>query len=255
MDSTAVATPVWLPRLPSHERAFLKITESHISDSPRFLLAPDTLDATYYEHEFPDWRILRFPTAHFSNTQTYSQWLTTPDFYKAWHPFEFLMICQTDAVVIKPPDMQQFRNVDYVGAPWSPPIRAVNVGDRLSIASRNGAWHGPWATRYLGRAIHVGNGGLSLRRVDKFIRFAENLQAPPFQRLTLRFQEDALFCCLGSRWDLQIAPLALARETFMEKEAAQHRNIPSVCGFHALWNVNRALAETVIGSFLPDHTQ
>lgn len=254
MDSTAVATPVWLPHLPSHELAFLKITESHIGNSPRFLLAPDTLDATYYEHEFPDWRILRFPTAHFSNTQTYSQWLTTPDFYKAWHSFEFLMISQTDAVVIKPPDMQQFRNVDYVGAPWSPPIRAINVGDRLSIASRNGAWSGPWATRYLGRAIHVGNGGLSLRRVDKFTRMAEDLQSPPLQRLTPRFQEDALFCCLGSRWDLRVASLELARGTFMEKDAAHEKRIPPVCGFHALWRWNRPVAEKVIRRFLPDQS-
>lgn len=254
MEDTAVVTPVWLPHLPAHEREFLRISERNIGDSPRFLLAPESLDTTYYESQFPNWQVLRFPNEHFSNTRTYSHWLTTPDFYKSWGSFEFVLINQTDALIVQFPDSSDFHNVDYVGAPWDPPIRAITIGHRFSLASHDGFWQGPRLTRHLGRSIPVGNGGLSIRRVEELTRITEYLQEQPFRKLTSKFQEDALLCCLGPRWGLRIAPLPLARATFMEKEATRHTDIPPVCGFHALWKWNRRLAEKVIGDYAPEQT-
>ena len=74
----------------------------------------------------------------------YNKILKWNNFYKNFINFEFVLIIQTDALIIRKIDNIYF-NYDYIGAPWS------NIKDN-----------------------HGGNGGFSLRRIKKMLETTSN---------------------------------------------------------------------------------
>lgn len=91
-----------------------------------------------------------FADRYFSGVAGYNSLLKSRAFYKSFDCYEYLLIVQTDALVISDQlDEWCNRNYSYIGAPWFKgfdcPVRPLS---------------------FLG----VGNGGFSLRKVQDFIR-------------------------------------------------------------------------------------
>ena len=103
-----------------------------------------------------------------------------------------------------------------------------------------------WVTKRLGRSLSVGNGGLSIRRVEAHISAAEWLTRNIRVRYRETTLEDVLLCAFAPRTGLRIAPPDVAGRVFLETGAATLTHIPDVYGFHALWRWNPTLAESLI---------
>ena len=245
-DSIVVATPIWRERPNDQEAAFLGYTDSTNASNTRWLFAPKSLDVSFYRRLFPDWRIHHFPDAAFASVTAYSMWLTAPDFYRAIQDFEYVTICQLDAVLLKDVSHINMSGIDYIGAPWDPPIRILVLGTRIYVASNHGDSQGLWLTRHLGRPLGVGNGGLSIRRVEAHIRATEWLSTHVPARYRKTTLEDVLLCAFAPRMSLRIAPQEIAGRIFLETGAATLTKIPDVYGFHGLWRWNPELAESLL---------
>jgi hypothetical protein len=90
----------------------------------------------------------------FASIVEYNRLLLSPDFYRSYAAYEFILILQTDAVLLRD-DLDEWCATPfaYVGAPWP---------DGVEILVSAGAFTGTNSKKV---RVHVGNGGLSLRRV------------------------------------------------------------------------------------------
>mgnify|MGYP000515186375 CR=1 FL=1 len=243
--------PVWREQLSATEWAYLQITDRSNREMPRAFLAPDGLDVTRYRTAFPQWEIRQFPREHFASIRTYSLWLTSPEFYRSFSDWEFITICQTDAVLIQSASdlLPTMTNYDLLGAQWMPPVRALVLGSKVSVASAYNGPRDPLFARLFGRRIRVGNGGLTARRTDALISVAERLVSRFPLVVREHINEDVLICSQGPKWGLRIAPPAVASNFLQETEVVSAVEIPAVVGFHALERWNPGLSRRLIAKF------
>lgn len=181
-----VLFPVYRPLYIGERSAVSRALEMTAGFECRFV-APESLvyDDTFsgFEHIETE----RFPDEFFRGIQGYNKLMLDPGFYERFRDFKYILICQTDAYLFKP-ELQEWcdRGYDYIGAPWFKEKKLPRFGF-WQFMLRN---FGPVA-RYKAilkqvRHNNVGNGGLSLRKVDSFLRILEI--APP--RLLARFRND-----------------------------------------------------------------
>ena len=99
-------------------------------------------------------RLKDFDSSFFKSVDSYSRLLTLPLFYRAFGDYQYMLIAQLDAVCFRD-DLDSWcgKGYDYVGAPWCHLCRHV-CNPCMSRPSEK----------------LVGNGGLSLRRIDAFVR-------------------------------------------------------------------------------------
>lgn len=93
-----------------------------------------------------------FDAKYFESTATYSTLLKTEDFYKKFWRFDKILIFQIDGFVVSDPFLyidNELADIEYAGAP---------------IVSYNSGWK---------RVPCVGNGGVSLRDIDTFIKLCK----------------------------------------------------------------------------------
>lgn len=143
MTTVAVVVPIYKSSLSADERISLHHLDHYLGGYERVLLAPQHLDLN-----FSTFRIVRFEDEYFQNTFTYSKLLLSRRFYTAFSLYDYILICQLDCLVFSSGiDVWLESGYDYIGAPWfKDPQRAESGFAR------------------------VGNGGLSLRRVESFLR-------------------------------------------------------------------------------------
>ena len=151
--SVAVAVPVYRPALEPDEEVSLRHLRAHLGRYDTYLVAPEGLGLPL------DLPAKRFA---FASHRDYSDLLLSAAFYEAFAGYDHLLVHQLDCLVLSDElDAWCERGFDYVGAPW---VRRGPDG-RPCFAG-------------------VGNGGLSLRRVETFLRVLE-LAARPFERVRL----------------------------------------------------------------------
>lgn len=128
----------------SLKQCFKKLKEYEI-----VLVAPRNIKLENYEC-FGEFKIIRFSEKFFKNIEGYNKLLLSPFFYLKFLSYKFILIHQTDAFIFK--DELKYwcsKNYDYIGAPWF-----ENFGISRETDNIKG----------------VGNGGLSLRKVNSIIR-------------------------------------------------------------------------------------
>lgn len=139
----AVVTPLYRWPLPPDEQTALRHREKFLARHDWIVISPPGLrpcpEAAHHEHFHP-----RF----FASRAGYNELMLRPEFYRRFRDYEFLLIYQTDCLAFSDAlDDWCARGVDYVGAPW---FRDCGDDDGTGLH-------------------HVGNGGFSLRRVEKFL--------------------------------------------------------------------------------------
>jgi hypothetical protein len=135
----AIAVPAQTVDLRSEGRQSLRHLEAHLGAYDAFAVLPNALPGT-----LADLPAKRFPARAFRSTSSYSGLLVSDEFYAAFSDYDYVLVYQLDCLVFS----DQLgawceQSYDYVGAPWT----------------RRDANGNPYFT-------DVGNGGLSLRRVE-----------------------------------------------------------------------------------------
>jgi Protein of unknown function (DUF5672) len=141
--SVAVVVPVFRERLDEDEAISLRHLRTHLGDYDGFAFGPASLGL-----ELPDLVPVRLDDRHFRTHRDYSRLMLSAGLYRRFERYEFVLVHQLDCVVFSD-DLPRWcgQPYDYVGAPW---VRR-DAGGRPFFAG-------------------VGNGGLSLRRVESFLR-------------------------------------------------------------------------------------
>lgn len=169
-----VVVPVYRPALSERERASLAQTARVLGSRPIVLLHPSDVDVTGITAEFPSVRPLAVSAEWLGRRNGiagYNRMMLSEAFYELFADTEYILVCHTDAWIFRDElDLWRGRGYDCVAAPW---VRR-RVYD-LPLLRNYLAWRRRRAQRRgetLRQCLYgrIGNGGLSLRRVDSFRR-------------------------------------------------------------------------------------
>ena len=185
-----IIIPLYKETLEWYEELSLQRNISILKNHPIAFIAPDDLHAKCML-DYPDIPVIRFPNMYFKNIPSYSKLMLSPDFYKTFFHYKYLLICQTDALVFSDSLLSFCQmNYDYWGAPWPACLFKVvdNTGKR--------------------DYLRVGNGGFSLRN----IRACYNLLIDNATFIANNpIAEDSVFAYLGKHSKaFRVAPLSKA---------------------------------------------
>jgi hypothetical protein len=171
--TAAVIIPFYKDTLTAYETIALeqcfKVLSAYsiIAIKPQHLVLPDAVTA----YAFAD--IISFDDTLFKGVEGYNTLMLSPIFYKAFLAYEFMLIHQLDAFVFE--DKLSWwctQGFDYIGAPWLKPgehpdvIKALTSNIKYYFHTRNDVHKNGEPSKYQ-YENKVGNGGFSLRRVEK----------------------------------------------------------------------------------------
>ena len=143
--------------------------------------------------------VKKYPDEYFKDTASYSRLLLSPEFYKEFMDYEYMLIHQLDAFVFS--NQLEFfcaLEYDYIGAPW---FRSTAVYEFVRG--------------------YVGNGGLSLRNISKTAKVLEDNMEYLKDRILNNLSiigEDMVLSYLGTstKYDYNIAPPNVAKKFSLE---------------------------------------
>ncbi len=155
-NTVAILTPFHRPALTAEEKIAYRHLTRFLGAYDRYALIPEGLSLPYSDVEK-----LSFPRQHFQSRQAYSRLLLSPRFYEKFTRYRYLLLYQLDCLVFSS-DLEHWCSLgyDYIGAPLF-----HDTTDPAKGFSR------------------VGNGGLSLRRVDTFLKVLASTRIPPWKEV------------------------------------------------------------------------
>ncbi|MDP5139773.1 MAG: hypothetical protein NWP83_04800 [Spirosomaceae bacterium] len=170
MQQVAVVIPLYKSTFSASEELSLRQVKTVLSNYPIVFICPDKLNIEAYSAIIPTATVKRFSDDYFQNVEGYSRLLLSPNFYKSFLNFEYILIYQTDAYVFRD-ELTEWcsKGYDYIGAPWTERPPLVKGKPKVDIQN--------W---FIGK---VGNGGFSLRKVKSHYNNTR------FFRPILRFME------------------------------------------------------------------
>jgi len=249
--STVIVTPVYRSKLTEIEHALLSRTGA-ASEHPRVFVIPEGLDAGEIRERYPHVHVKATSAENLTSVRHYNLWLTSPDFYSMWPDFEWILISQLDAVLVCDPWEvlpDEDPSWDVLGAPWNPPVRVVTIGHRILVRSPSGQDRGPGWVGVVGRQLHVGNGGLSLRRRAAFQAAATALESKTPRATRQHTNEDVLWAAFGPQHGVAIAASSLAGGVFWETVDPGNvtpEKVPVAAGYHGIDRWPAATREHVL---------
>lgn len=159
---------------PSHDELLsLRQCIKVLSNYTIYLVHPHELDTSSYDFASQNkLHKLSFAPSYFDGIEGYNRLMKSNMFYEHFCDFEYMLIYQLDAWVFRD-ELKEWckRGYDYVGAPWFKHFRSHEEGYNL--------WR-------------VGNGGLSLRRIKKFLECTQR-EAPVYSFWSLLRQGGSHF--------------------------------------------------------------
>lgn len=211
MTELVICCPEYRANLSFQEELNLRISECNNSEIEKYFILPDYISIEYYNSNFPNWKIIQIDGIHFQSIVSYNKLMLSNLIYKLFSKFEYILICQSDAVLVK--NVSKLPLIyDYIGAPWKNKIR------------------------YKGINLSVGNGGLSLRKSYIFYNITTYLWFLKY----LSANEDVIFALLGKLKFIKTPTFEMANVVFKESTSSELPMIDDSFGFHALekWNSN-----------------
>lgn len=147
---------------------------------PITFIHPKSLNIKNYWHYRAGFKA--FEDCFFQNIHSYNRLMLSSDFYKAFTR-KYILIYQTDCLVFKDELMKWCeKDYDYIGAPWlgsrsKVPLIKFFYDRTISYVAVLMDFRGNGRTQKDKSLLYnaVGNGGLSLRKREKFIEVLENL--------------------------------------------------------------------------------
>ena len=194
-----ILIPIYKKSLGDLEEYSVKYSISNLKEGREVrFIAPETLDLKYYQDNFQDVGIDFYNDIYFKSTEDYSRLLLRKEFYENYEGYEYLLIHQTDAILLYDNlDYWCSLNLSYVGAPWPAGLNVILNQGRFSEPNEK-----------LIR-VHVGNGGFSLRNIQDFIKCLIDFKGEVEIYLSNGFDNIG-----GHNEDVFFAAMAIVSESF-----------------------------------------
>lgn len=237
-----IATPIWKERLDLFEHNNIQITNKYNTSVDKYFIAPESMDCSFYEQSFPDWKYKRISPVWLSSVSAYNSLMLSPVIYELFNTYSYLVICQTDAVLIRDISSLNMMNYDYIGSPWVKPV----LINKFKIY---GLFYCGKIIDILGFsiAVEVGNGGLSIRKIKKFLTLTRSIPSRKF----IKIAEDNFWAYMGYLKRLTIPEAEIAEKIFWETSAQYQQSMPEyLYGFHALEKWNYKLYTNLVNKYL-----
>ena len=231
--SAIVVVPTYRAQLPGIEQYSLDVSLAALQGRPVVFAAPHGLARDYYAQRYPSVPFECFDDEFFASIPGYNRLLLGPAFYQRFAMHSHLLILQTDAIVLRDElDQWVASPFDYVGAPWPD-------GNELFV--NLGRFEGPNGKRL---RVHVGNGGLSLRRIDKCIRLLHEFADATTVFHQTGSSEDLFFAFMGALSHDFVLPNEITASRFaLELKPAYYCAVNggvAPMGGHAWWKYDVA---------------
>ena len=159
MRQVAVIIPVYQRKLSSDELFSLQLAKKYLSGYPWIFVAPEGYEAPSDLSRISNAHWEYFSSEYFASIKQYSALLLSTHFYERFQDFTYIFVYQLDGLVLQ--DRLGYwckQNYSYIGAPW-----------RYSVVS--------YLTHPERKFLDiVGNGGISLRKVEDHIRVLKHLE-------------------------------------------------------------------------------
>lgn len=186
MTSLIILIPVYKPKPDALEILSLDVSIAALGRHELCFIYPRGMNLEFYTSRYLNVSGIEFEPESFASVQGYSRLLLSPDFYARFASYEFMLILQTDAVVLRDElDYWCDQPFDYVGAPWPDGVELMVNLDRFA---------GDKGHRV--RAL-VGNGGLSLRRINKCVALIQEFPQAANYFVQSGSSEDLFFGFMG----------------------------------------------------------
>ena len=205
-----VVIPVYKEYLTPEEEMCLKRMKYVFGEVDNiYLICPLGIDTSAYSYIYPSIKVIPFNKRYFKSTATYSTLCMSPILYKTFFMYEYMVIAQLDAFVVRN-DIAKFCDMgyDYIGAP----IYTPNIHWKI----------------YDNSTYKVGNGGFSLRKISKFIEIcsktSEYRKSHPGVEWDAKY-EDAFFCASLPDNPLNIAPVDIATKFACDRNPNIHQKL------------------------------
>ena len=220
--------PIYKPCIDALEMLSLDISVAALVDREICFIYPQGLDLTFYTSRYPQVNSIVFDAEYFYSVQGYNRLLLSYYFYSKFINYQFLLVLQTDAIILRDEcDYWCAQPFDYIGAPWP---------DGYELFVNAGRFEGEY-----GKAVKVfvGNGGLSLRRIDKCLALLDEFKdiLAVFERTGS--SEDLFFSVMGALSNDFIIPNEIIASRFsMELKPSLYLTINGghlPMGGHAWW--------------------
>lgn len=232
--SCAILIPIYRVDLEPLEQFSLDYSLRQLQQGREvFFIAPEHLDLSYYSQHFPSVAVKRFDKDYFSSIKGYNRLLLNPDFYDQFAAsHEFMLILQTDAILLRDElDHWCSQPWDYVGAPWP---------DGLEVMLNLDCFGGELGKKV---KVHVGNGGLSLRRNAACSKLLKEFAQATEMFLRSGSSEDIYFSLIGAQsLDFKIPNERVASLFALELQPERYFAINggrAPMGGHAWWRYNQ----------------
>ncbi|KQS32602.1 DUF5672 family protein [Dyadobacter sp. Leaf189] len=158
----AVVIPVYQTGLTDGEAISLRQCAKVLSAYPIIIVKPESLVLSPEFDAIPSVQQVSFKDECFNGIAAYNRLLTSIDFYQKFIAYPYILIYQLDAYVFRD-ELSAWcaKGYDYIGAPslHQPAFDTLNAQQAQQFADA------------LTQNRIVLNGGLSLRKVDTFIRY------------------------------------------------------------------------------------
>jgi Protein of unknown function (DUF5672) len=145
--SCRIIVPIYRSKMTSDEEVSLASIRKRLSGYGICFVAPQSLDLSLVVKDGET--IERFSDEFFAGIEGYNRLLKSSVFYERFSEYDYILIAQLDCLIFSS-DLNQWmaKGYDYLAAPWF---------KGFGKDHRPGLWR-------------VGNGGLSLRRVNSYLR-------------------------------------------------------------------------------------
>jgi hypothetical protein len=190
-QEVCVVIPVYKATLTDAELFSLHQCASVLGRHPRFIIKPALLELPPDLPALATFQVLDFPDHYFDNIQSYNRLMLSAEFYGRFLSYRYLLLYQLDALVFRDELLDWCRRgYDYIGAPWRIEIEFGSAWQEwvwtwkqrlatwLNCKEEKFGLYGPCEIIFKRK---VGNGGLSLRRVERFHtlcqRYAARIEA------------------------------------------------------------------------------
>lgn len=227
-NEVAVLVPLYKSGLDSLEKYSLDHSLAALQGRSVVFIGPKELDRSFYSEHYPTVPFHPFDPPCFESVQEYNRLLLSPAFYERFSIYEFVLILQTDAIILRDElDYWCAQPFDYIGAPWP---------NGYEVFVNAGLFEGEFGKRV---KVAVGNGGLSLRRVRKCISLLKEFDVALDVFDQTGSSEDLFFSVMGALSNDFVIPNEITASRFaleLRPSFYYHVNGRQVpMGGHAWW--------------------
>ena len=254
-ELVCVVIPIYRTDINADEQIALEQCFRILGKHPIYIVKPTSLDISLLQSKFQNMKVENFDDSFFTNVLAYNRLVLSEQFYGRFEAYEFMLIYQLDAYVFRD-DLVAWchKNYDYIGAPWRTEIEfSSKTAEFLwQIKKKIALWlnlkeekFGKYGPSEIIFKRTVGNGGFSLRRIEKIRHLIAKNQVKIEKYLGLAsshsgYNEDAFLAVELNRYAKQLAipdweeALHFAIEHQPEKSIKQIGGLPFGC--HA-WDI------------------